>query len=75
MEDTNFAWRLENLKGAFEFGNRALQAVLLLNGGAAISLLALIGNVAGHPVIRMSIPMLRLSLAAFALGALLAASD
>jgi hypothetical protein len=73
VTDNQFTWRLENLRGAFEFGSRALQAVLVVNGGAAVALLALLGNLAAHPQgITFHLALLRLSLGLFSLGSLLA---
>ena len=69
MADEHHEWKLQNLKAAFQLGSSAIQAILIVNGGAAIALLALIGNLGSHPTIPMAIPVLRASLLCFAGGA------
>jgi hypothetical protein len=65
--------RIENLKGAITLGVEALKTTILLNGGAAIAVLTFYGNIAKDgthlPINRFC---LRLTLASFAFGTLLA---
>ena len=48
--DQRFQWQLENLRGAIKLAEFTIQSLLLINGGAAIGVLSLVGNVlAGKP--------------------------
>lgn len=67
--------RLEMFKSVIEAGQSALRSLSLLNGAAAIALLAFLGNVLSHPTIMgiATIPGMSRSMACFAIGVGLAA--
>jgi hypothetical protein len=53
---------LENFRVVIEAGKEAINAAILINGGAVIALMAFVGNAAGHGsskvVIAMAVPLL-----------------
>jgi|JI10StandDraft_1071094.scaffolds.fasta_scaffold176568_2 hypothetical protein len=66
---------LEQHKAAFEAANAALKASILINGGAAVAMLALLGNLTkdAPAVTSKIVPMLTITLAWFGGGVLLGA--
>lgn len=70
IEKYNHSADLEMFKSVIQSGQNALRAIVLLNGGAAVALLAFIGKLT--EVNRLSIPLFALPLTIFVAGAFLA---
>jgi len=66
------AWQLENFRSVVTLGQAALKSIILINGGAAVALLAFLGHlVADGPLTNAPAPIVE-SLYRFVLGVLLA---
>lgn len=62
-------WERENLKAAFQFGDRALQSALIVNGGAAVALLTFLGHyTVSAPTLRVCLWGLKAALITFCVG-------
>ncbi|ANC04200.1 hypothetical protein AB688_19660 [Pseudomonas putida] len=68
-EKYNLSAALEMFKSVVHTGQNALRAIVLLNGGAAVALLAFIGKLAD--VSRLNIPLFAVPLTIFVVGAFL----
>ncbi|MDD1960083.1 hypothetical protein NP534_08185 [Pseudomonas sp. 39004] len=68
-EKYNHSADLEMFKSVIQTGQNALRAIVLLNGGAAVALLAFIGKLAD--VSRLNIPLFAAPLTIFVVGAFL----
>lgn len=68
-EKYNHSADLEMFKSVIQTGQNALRAIVLLNGGAAVALLAFIGKLAD--VSRLNIPLFAVPLTIFVVGAFL----
>lgn len=66
----NHDFDLENFRSVINMGQNAIRALMLLNGGASVAMLAFIADLAkGHPAL---VPDYALCMAIFVFGALLA---
>lgn len=69
IEKYNHSAELEMFKSVIQTGQNALKSIVLLNGGAAVALLAFIGKLAD--VSRLNIPLFATPLTIFVVGAFL----
>ena len=75
MSEPNSDWQRYNIDQAIRYSIEAVKSVLLLNGAAAIALLAFMGANAGKedPLVEVSIELFKLALMCFGGGASLCA--
>jgi membrane protein YqaA with SNARE-associated domain len=70
---TPWEWHIiETFKGLINLSIEALKALLLINGGAAVAILAYLGNLASHPPVA-HLPNMKNALLCFAGGVLVTA--
>ncbi|MFC3816594.1 hypothetical protein [Lysobacter sp. GCM10012299] len=67
-------YNLEMFKSVMDAGRNAIQALLIINGGAVIAMLGMLSNLAGKPTGDVLARLLALPLLQFGIGVLLAAS-
>ena len=75
MSEPNSNWQRYNIDQAIKYSIEAVKSVLLMNGAAAIALLAFMGANAGKedPLVEVSIELFKLALMCFGGGASLCA--
>ena len=75
MSEPNSDWQRYNIDQAIKYSIEAVKSVLLMNGAAAIALLAFMGANAGKedPLVEVSIEIFKLALMCFGGGASLCA--
>jgi hypothetical protein len=71
MPDTQTQWHLtETYKGLITLSVEGLKMLALVNGGAAVAILAYLGSIASHPT-TAPVPHIRSALICYSLGLLL----
>jgi hypothetical protein len=72
IDNAQVTWNQEMFKSVISAGQVALRSVILINGGAAVALLAFIGSIWDKSTIdNLTIKKLLISMAGFVLGVLL----
>ena len=77
MSEPHYDWQRYNVDQAIRYSIEAVKSVLLMNGAAAIALLAFLGANAGKedPLVEVSIELFKLALMCFGGGASLCAPN